>query len=264
MDEVNHAVLDNLREFFSRVDNARNSVSPIEKPHSDPIDVKDFITLCNLCEAQSKYSSGDLDAKTLGKAVDSLDQLDNSELATMEATLRGGVWGDWCETEWRQAKQTKRLKPTINAMKQHPENAVFYLALRHRTDKQKHYCFYFDKDAVAEVDAFEPFTDGTHDNLNQQWHVLISVLAFYDIAHALSNDQHEYRCLYQYIKKWDKGSLSALYLKLFCPPNQLENKRIKLQIVIPETTTTNAETKTPPSEKMNEWLEEALRKLAGK
>lgn len=264
MNETQLADLNDIQDFFNRVDSARNSVSPIEEPHSDPIDVKDFIALCNLCEAQSKYSSGDHDAKTLGNAVDSLDQLDNSELATMEAALRGGVWGDWCETKWRQAKQAKRLKPTINIMKQHPEDAVFYLELKRRTDNQHHYHFSFDRDAVAEIDAFEPFTDGTHDNLNQQWHVLISVLAFYDIAHALSNDQHEYRCLYQYIKKWDKGSLSVLYLKLFCPPNQLENKRIKLQIVIPGTTTTNAETKTPPSEKMNEWLEEALRRLAGK
>ena len=187
MDEVNHAVLDNLREFFSRVDSARNSVSPIEKPHSDPIDVKDFITLCNLCEAQSKYSSGDSAANALGNAVVSLNQLDRGELDAMESALKEGRWDEWC-------KDSDKKVLT--------EDAVFYLELKRRTDNQHHYHFSFDRDAVAEIDAFDPFTkEGGKQVLNQQWHALISMLALYDVAHALSNDQHEYHCLYQHIKK---------------------------------------------------------------
>lgn len=45
MDEAKLADLNNIRDFFNRVDSARNSVSPIEKPHSDPIDVKG-LSLC--------------------------------------------------------------------------------------------------------------------------------------------------------------------------------------------------------------------------
>lgn len=252
MDEVNHAVLDNLREFFNRVDSARNSACPIEKPHSDPIDAKDFIALCNLCEAQSKYGSGDRKAMTLGKAVDSLNQLDRGELDTMESALKEGRWDKWCKDSGVEASV---------------DDAVFYLVLKCRTDHQQHYHFYFDKNTVAEVDAFDPFfTKGQNGKrvLDQQWHVLISLLAYLDVAHALSNEQHEYHCLYQHIKSLDMGDLSARYLQLLCSPNQPENRRIKLQLVKPKTTTTDAETKTFPSEKMNEWLEEALRKLASK
>lgn len=250
MNEANHAVLDNLREFFSRVDSARNSASPIEKPDSDPIDVKDFVALCNLCEAQSKYSSGDSAAKALGNTVVSLNQLDRGELDAMESALKEGGWDEWCKDSGKQVSA---------------DDATFYLVLKHHTDAQQHYHFHFDKDMVAEIDAFDPFTkeDGKQ-VLNQQWHALISLLAFLDVAHALSNVQHEYHCLHQHIKSCDMGDLSALHLQLLCSPNQPENRRIKLQLVKPKTTTTEAETKTFPSEKMNEWLEEALRKLAGK
>lgn len=241
MDEVNHAVLDNLREFFSRVDSARNSVSPIEKPHSDPIDVKDFITLCNLCEAQSKYSSGDSAANALGNAVVSLNQLDRGELDAMESALKEGRWDEWC-------KESDKKVLT--------EDAVFYLELKRRTDNQHHYHFSFDRDAVAEIDAFDPFTkEGGKQVLNQQWHALISMLALYDVAHALSNDQHEYHCLYQHIKKWDEN-LNTTVLQFYCGCSGKTDLRLN--------TKGGKMIKRYSTQAMNKWLEEALRKLADK
>lgn len=241
MDEVNHAVLDNLREFFSRVDSARNSVSPIEKPHSDPIDVKVFITLCNLCEAQSKYSSGDSAANALGNAVVSLNQLDRGELDAMESALKEGRWDEWC-------KDSDKKVLT--------EDAVFYLELKRRTDNQHHYHFSFDRDAVAEIDAFDPFTkEGGKQVLNQQWHALISMLALYDVAHALSNDQHEYHCLYQHIKKWDEN-LNTTVLQFYCGCSGKTDLRLN--------TKGGKMIKRYSTQAMNKWLEEALRKLADK
>lgn len=241
MDEVNHAVLDNLREFFSRVDSARNSVSPIEKPHSDPIDVKDFITLCNLCEAQSKYSSGDSAANALGNAVVSLNQLDRGELDAMESALKEGRWDEWC-------KDSDKKVLT--------EDAVFYLELKRRTDNQHHYHFSFDRDAVAEIDAFDPFTkEGGKQVLNQQWRALISMLALYDVAHALSNDQHEYHCLYQHIKKWDEN-LNTTVLQFYCGCSGKTDLRLN--------TKGGKMIKRYSTQAMNKWLEEALRKLADK
>lgn len=241
MDEINHAVLDNLREFFSRVDSARNSVSPIEKPHSDPIDVKDFITLCNLCEAQSKYSSGDSAANALGNAVVSLNQLDRGELDAMESALKEGRWDEWC-------KDSDKKVLT--------EDAVFYLELKRRTDNQHHYHFSFDRDAVAEIDAFDPFTkEGGKQVLNQQWHALISMLALYDVAHALSNDQHEYHCLYQHIKKWDEN-LNTTVLQFYCGCSGKTDLRLN--------TKGGKMIKRYSTQAMNKWLEEALRKLADK
>lgn len=241
MDEVNHAVLDNLREFFSRVDSARNNVSPIEKPHSDPIDVKDFITLCNLCEAQSKYSSGDSAANALGNAVVSLNQIDRGELDAMESALKEGRWDEWC-------KDSDKKVLT--------EDAVFYLELKRRTDNQHHYHFSFDRDAVAEIDAFDPFTkEGGKQVLNQQWHALISMLALYDVAHALSNDQHEYHCLYQHIKKWDEN-LNTTVLQFYCGCSGKTDLRLN--------TKGGKMIKRYSTQAMNKWLEEALRKLADK
>lgn len=242
MNEVNRAVLDNLREFFNRVDSARNSASPIEKPHSDPIDIKDFIALCNLCKAQSKYSSGDSAAKALGNAVVSLNQLDRGELDAMESALKEGRWDEWC-------KDSDKKVLT--------EDAVFYLELKRRTENQHHYHFSFDRDAVAEIDAFDPFTkEGGKQVLNQQWHALISLLAFLDVAHALSNEQHEYHCLYQYIKKLDKIDFNADELQFYCGTSGKTELRFN--------TKEGKLIERYPSEKMNEWLEEALRKLAGK
>ena len=153
--------------------------------------------------------------------------------------------------------------------KELPENVAFYFALKLRLkdypDEQGYYHYQFDDsgNTIARVDPLKPFTDSSHDNLNQQWHVLISELAYLDVAHALSNERHEYHCLYQHIKSWDMGDLGALHLQLLCSPNQPENERIKLQLVKPRTAPKRRRI-TYPSEAMNGWLVEALRRLADK
>lgn len=150
MDEDKLADLNDIQDFFNR----SHSTSASGTFCTEQIDIKDFIEWCNLCEAQSKYSSGDRDAKALGKAVDFLDQLNNSELKAMESALKENRW-----TEWLKDSDKKVLA----------EDAVFYLELKRRTDNQHHYHFSFDRDAVAEIDAFDPFTkEGGKQVLNQQ------------------------------------------------------------------------------------------------
>lgn len=213
MDDIKLADLNDIQDFF-------DSVSPTEKPHSNLIDVKDFIGWCNDPRKNvSKNTDSTDEAETLGNAIVALNQLDNSELNAMESALRGDAWDDWCETEWSRLKKAKNLKPTIESMKERPDNAAFYLVLRRLSDNQKHYHFHFDKDTVAEIDAFAPFTEDENGEqvLSQQWHVLISLLAFLDVAHALSNEQHEYHCLYPYLSSFDKdekGDFKKRYLRL--------------------------------------------------
>lgn len=217
MDEAKLADLNDIQDFFNRVGSARNSAFPIEKPHSNPIDVKDFIGWCNNpLGSVSKSPDSTDDAETLGNAIVALNQFGNSELDAMESALRGDTWDDWCETEWSKIRQAKKLKPTIKAMKKHPENAAFYLALRCLTDNQKQYHFRFDKSIVAKINAFDPFIVDEKGKrvLNQQWHVLISLLAFLDVAHALSNDRHECHSLYPYLSRYDKGDLNKRHLRL--------------------------------------------------
>ena len=242
MNETQLADLNDIQDFFNRVDSVRNSASPTEKPRTNPIDIKDFIEWCNLCEAQSKYSSGDSAAKALGNAAVSLNQLDRGELDAMESALKEGRWDEWCKDSGKKASA---------------DDATFYLVLKHHTDAQQHYHFHFGKDMVAEIDAFDPFTkEGGKQVLNQQWHALISLLAFLDVAHALSNEQHEYHCLYQYVKKLDKIDFNADELQFYCGTSGKTELRFN--------TKEGKLIERYRSEKMNEWLEEALRKLAGK
>lgn len=238
MDEAKLADLNIIRDFFNRVDSARNSASPIEKPHSDPIDVKGFVALCNKPESCTED-----DAYKLGETVLALNGLDEDKLKGMEAALKNNTWNAWCED---------------NGINASADDATFYLALKRRTDDQQHYHFYFDKDTVAEIDAFDPFfIKGKNGErvLDQQWHVLISFLAYLDVAHALSNEQHEYHCLYQLIKKWDRNDLNALKLRL----RHSFSSDIKIQLKPKDK-----KWRSYPSEAMNKWLEAVLRKEADK
>lgn len=233
MSDVKLADLNEIQDFFNR----SHSTSASGTFSTEQIGIKDFIKWCNLCEAQSKYSSGDRDAKALGKAVDFLDQLNNSELKAMESALKENRW-----TEWLKDSDKKVLA----------EDAVFYLELKRRTDNQHHYHFSFDRDAVAEIDAFDPFTkEGGKQVLNQQWHVLISLLAFLDVAHALSNDQHKYHCLYPYLSSYDKGDLNKMQLKL--------KSSLSLEVTPEIDKVTNY-----TSEPMMTWIKDALVKQEAK
>ena len=187
MDEANLADLNDVQDFFKHVGAACKSASSTEEFYTDPINVKDFIGWCNKpLKNKSESGEGDQSCK-LGNAVLELNKLNEDELKEMESALKENRW-----TEWLKDSDKKVLT----------EDAVFYLELKRRTDNQHHYHFSFDRDAVAEIDAFAPFAKGKDGKqvLDQQWHVLISLLAYLDVAHALSNDQHEYHCLYQHIK----------------------------------------------------------------
>lgn len=226
MNEDKLASLNDIQDFFNRVDS----------PYVEPIGVKDFIRWCNKpCKNDSKKRVDD-PANELGQAVLSLNDLDGDILKKMGSALKEGRWNEWLKN---------------SGIKASAEDAVFYLVLKHRTDNQGHYHFYFDNDSVAEIDAFDPFKDNAS-VLDQQWHVLISLLAFLDVAHALSNEQHEYHCLYQHIKDWDKGGLNALKLRF----RRYTSGKIELQL-----NPRNEGWQRQPSEAMNKWLEAALRRL---
>ena len=61
----------------------------------------------------------------------------------------------------------------------------FYNSLVERKEKLKGcYCFLQDNSVIAQIDPFEPFYDKEYKLLNQKWHVLISVLAYLDIANS--------------------------------------------------------------------------------
>lgn len=268
MDEDKLADLNDIQDFFNRVDSARNSASPTEKfKIVHPMGVKDFIGWCNEpCDYYPKSSNSD-PAYRLGKTVCALNELDSNVLDNLRQILN-----DTNESEVRSKlldcdELISRLKNghkeiTKKMKKELPENVAFYFALKLRLkdcpDEQGYYHYQFDDrgNTIARVNPLKPFTDSANDNLNQQWHVLISVLAFYDIAHALSNDQHEYHCLYQYIKEWDKINLNADELQFYCGTSGKPELRFN--------TKEGELIKRYPSEKMNEWLEEALRKLASK
>lgn len=200
MDEDKLADLNDIRDFFDRVGTICKNASSTGEFYTNPIGVKDFIEWCNdPCKNISENSSHSDQAYKLAETVRELNKLNENKLKEMESALKEDRWDEWC-------------KDNIEVS---ADDAVFYLVLKCRTDDQRHYHFYFDKDTVAELDAFDPFTkEGGKQVLNQQWHVLISLLAFLDVAHALSNDQHKYHCLYPYLSSYDKGDLSEGKLQL--------------------------------------------------
>lgn len=201
MDKVKFADLNDVQDFFKPVGTVCKSASSTEEFYTDPINVKDFIGWCNK-PLKNESESGKKDQSCeLGNTVLELNKLNEDELKEMESALKEGRWDEWCKDSGIRASA---------------DNAVFYLVLKCRTDDQRHYHFYFDKDAVAELDAFNPFAKGK-EVLDQQWHVLISLLAYLDVAHALSSEQHEYHCLYPYLRSFDKdekGNFKKRYLRL--------------------------------------------------
>lgn len=273
MDEDKLADLNDIQDFFNRVDSVRKSASPTKKFNvNHPIGVKNFIGWCNEpCGCKPKSSDTD-PAYRLGKTICALEDLSDDKPKTAERILENLASPVIIDTKMPLRDRTMKLLGTEGAEllsrleckpgkeaeeleKELPENVAFYFALKLRLkdcpDEGGYYHYQFDDsdNTIARVDPLKPFTDSAHDNLNQQWHVLISVLAYLDVAHALSSDQHEYHCLYQHIKKWDKGDLSALHLQFLCSAST----RIKLQVVKPKT--------TYHTKAMNEWLEAALRRL---
>lgn len=265
MNEDKLASLNDIQDFFNRVDS----------PSVGPIGVKAFIGWCNdSCEIGSESSKSD-PAYRLGQTICALEDLSDDKPEATERILENLASPVICDTKMPLRDRTMKLlgtegtellsrlecKPGKVAQileEELPENVAFYFALKLRLkdcpDEQGYYHYQFDDsdNTIARIDPLKPFTDSAHDNLNQQWHVLISVLAYLDVAHALSNDQHEYHCLYQHIKDWDKGGLNALKLRF----RRYTSGKIELQL-----NPRNEGWQRRPSKAMNKWLEAALRRL---
>lgn len=198
MDEDKLADLNDIQDFFNR----SHSTSASGTFCTESIGIKDFIGWCNdPCNNISENSPHSDRAYKLGNTVLKLNKLNDNKLKEMESALKEDRWDEWRKD---------------NKIKAPADDAVFYLVLKCRTNDQRHYHFYFDKDAVAELDAFDPFTEDENGIkvLDQQWHVLISLLALLDVAHALNSEHHKYHCLYPYLISYDKGDLSEGKLQL--------------------------------------------------
>lgn len=274
MDEVKFADLNEIQDFFNHVD----------RPFVESIGVKDFIGWCNEpCDYYPKSSKSD-SAYKLGKTICALEELSDDKIDGIKEILEAvtiSVIGDInVPSKEQKGKLLDKARSDLlkydeirselekhlgvyqgelskTSKKDLPENVAFYCALKSRLkscpDEQGYYHYQFDDNSntIARVDPLKPFVDSTHDNLNQQWHVLISVLAYLDVAHALSNDQHEYHCLYPYLSSYDKGDLNKMRLKL----------KSTLSL---EATTEIGKTINYPSEAMMAWIKDTLVRQEGK
>ena len=155
------------------------------------MDVRDFIKLCNECEPlfENPGSTSTDPAYTLG---DRINEFIDSSLDE----LRGEIQNKPADDPDRTA------------------DLVFIYMLKKEVTDDGRYTFDLEDSrgmpVRAEVDPFEPFGRENGEQLNQKWHVLISLLAYCDIAHKLhdSKDDEE-RDLYQWISSYDLGKLET-------------------------------------------------------
>ena len=243
MDEDKLAGLNDVQDFFNR----SHSTSASGTFCTEKINIKDFIKWCNdPCNSISE--SGNVDsAYRLGQTICALNELSDDKIDEINKTLEDVAAPVISNTDLSLKEQNERLLEnarekllkhdelhsklkirlgvwrgdlTETSKKDLPGNIAFYCALKLRLkdcpDEQGYYHYQFDDsgNTIARVDPLKPFFGSTHGNLNQQWHVLISVLAYLDVAHALSSDQHEYHYLYPYLSSYDKGDLSEGKLQL--------------------------------------------------
>lgn len=277
MDDIKLADLNDIQAFFNR----SHSSSASGTFNTKQIDIKDFIGWCNN-PCNSKPEGNNDDAVGLGKTVCQLEKLGDdivdkiysiledtsvyvvrdTDVNNLTSSEKKGLRNKLTEQVCKRLKNDKKIYPELknrqgNIAEDLPVNAAFYCALKLRLkdypDERGYYHYQFDDsgNTVAQVDPLKPFTDSTHDNLNQQWHVLISLLALLDVAHALSNDQHECRCLYPYLSSYDKADLNKMKLKL--------KSTLSLE-AMPEI----GGTINYPSEAMMTWIKDALVKREGK
>lgn len=244
MDEVKFADLNDIQDFFNR----SHSTSASGTFCTEQIDIKDFIEWCNdSCNNISKSANAD-SAYRLGQTVCVLDKLDGKVIDRIYDILKdtaSSMIGDTNLNSLSYREKTKKINGLLDNARSEllkygplrskleeqgeltkareddlPANAAFYCALKLRLkdcpDEQGYYHYQFDDsgNTIARVDPLKPFTDSAHGNLDQQWHVLISLLALLDIAHALSSEHHKYHCLYPYLISYDKGDLNEGKLQL--------------------------------------------------
>lgn len=274
MNDTKLADLDDIQDFFNR----SHSTSVSGTFSTESISIKDFIDWCNdPCNNISKSDKAD-SAYRLGQTVCVLDKLDsnaidkiysilkdtasfiigNTDLNSLSYREKTKVIGKLLEEAHTRLDNEKEFYPELknrrgNIPQDLPVNAAFYCALKSRIedcpDEQGYYHYQFDGsgNTIAQVDPLKPFTDSARINLNQQWHVLISLLALLDVAHALSGEHREYHCLYPYLSSYDKGDLSEGKLQL--------KSSLSLNVV---------SGKDYASESMMTWIKDALVEQEGK
>lgn len=273
MDEDKLADLNDIQDFFNR----SHSTSASGTFCTEQIDIKDFIGWCNN-PCNSKPEGNDDDAGGLGKTVCMLEKLGDDivdkiysiledisvsvvgDTDVNNLTSRGkkGLRNQLAEQACKRFNNDKEIYPELknrrgNISRDLPVNAAFYFALKLRLedfpDEQGYYRYQFDGSGstIAQVSPLKPFVVDENDRLvlSQQWHVLISLLAFLDVAHALSNDQHKYHCLYPYLSSYDKGDLNKMRLKL--------KSNLSLEVTPEIDKVTNY-----TSEPMMAWIKDAL------
>lgn len=274
MDEDKLADLNDIQDFFNR----SHSTSASGTFCTEQIDIKDFIEWCNdPCNNISESANAD-SAYRLGQTVCVLDKLDGNVIDRIYDILEdtaSSMIGDTDLNSLSYREKTKKINGLLeeahtrlgNEKELYPElknrrgnipqdlsvNAAFYCALKLRLedfpDEQGYYRYQFDGSGstIAQVSPLKPFVVDENDRLvlSQQWHVLISLLAFLDVAHALSNDQHKYHCLYPYLSSYDKGDLNKMRLKL--------KSNLSLEVTPEIDKVTNY-----TSEPMMTWIKDAL------
>lgn len=278
MDEDKLADLNDIQDFFNR----SHSTSASETFCTESIGIKDFIGWCNdPCNNISESANAD-SAYRLGQTVCVLDKLDGKVIDRIYDILKdtaSSMIGDTNLNSLSYREKTKKINGLLeethtridNEKELYPElknrrgnipqdlpvNAAFYFALKLRLedfpDEQGYYHYQFDVDGntIAQVDPLKPFTDSAHGNLDQQWHVLISLLALLDVAHALNSEHHKYHCLYPYLSSYDKGDLNKMQLKL--------KSSLSLEVTPEIGKVTNY-----TSEPMITWIKDALVKQEAK
>lgn len=277
MDEDKLADLNDIQDFFNR----SHSTSASGTFCTESIGIKDFIGWCNN-PCNSKPEGNDDDADGLGKTVCMLEKLDDdiadkiysiledtsvsvvgdTDVNNLTSQDKKGLRNQLAEQVCKRFNNDKEIYPELknrwgNISRDLPVNAAFYFALKLRLedfpDEQGYYRYQFDVDGntIAQVDPLKPFTDSAHDNLDQQWHVLISLLALLDVAHALNSEHHKYHCLYPYLSSYDKGDLNKMQLKL--------KSSLSLEVTPEIGKATNY-----TSEPMMTWIKDALVKQEAK
>lgn len=276
MDEDKLAGLNDVQDFFNR----SHSASASGTFCTEQIGIKDFIEWCN---DPCNNTSGNCDvdsAYRLGQTICALNELSDDKIDEIKKTLERVAAPVISNTDLSLKEQNERLLEnareklpehdelhsklkirlgvwrgdlTETSKKDLPGNIAFYCALKlrlkDRPDEQGYYHYQFDNsgNTIARVDPLKPFFGSTHDNLNQQWHVLISMLAYLDVAHALSSEHHEYHCLYPYLSRYDKGDLNEGKLQL--------KSSLSLKVISGRDYT---------SKPMMTWIKDALVKQEGK
>ena len=85
---------------------------------------------------------------------------------------------------------------------------MLYIKLNKYIDEKGYYRFQQNNNVVAKVDARKPYLNPKNKILNQKWHVLIALLAFYDIT---SFEEECKEC--DVMRKWNVGKIREIQIK---------------------------------------------------